>query len=87
MVFITLSRNVYLHYYVTVSVTFGLGEPPDEHDLSGFNCPTIHDFPVDFLCRGHGSFPDRLFSRDSLVDPSFEMMMDSSNRACQVRGI
>ena len=27
---------------------FGLDEPPNEHDLLGFDCPAIHDFLVDF---------------------------------------
>ena len=81
MVFITLPRDVYLHYYVIVSMTFGRDEPQEEHDLPSFDCLAIHDFLVYFLCRGRGSYPDGLFSHDSLVDPSFEMMMDSSSRA------
>ena len=27
---------------------FGRDEPPEEHDLLGFDCPIIHDFSVDF---------------------------------------
>ena len=29
-------------------MTFGRDEPPEEHDLLGFDCPAIHDFLVDF---------------------------------------
>ena len=49
-VFITLPRDVYLHYSVIVLVIFGRDEPLEEHDLLGFDCLAIHDFLVDFLC-------------------------------------
>ncbi|KAL6318517.1 hypothetical protein AAG906_000595 [Vitis piasezkii] len=44
-------------------LTFGRDEPPEEHDLLGFDCPTIHDFLPLFSQFGR-SEPPSLLSYD-----------------------
>ena len=80
---ITRSRNVYSHWWpqsrwCLPRWAFNGARP------QGFDCPTIHDFLVDW---DRNSYPGRLFSCDSIVDHSFHMTMDSPSRASRVRGI
>ena len=55
---------------------FGRDEPPDQHDLLGFDCPAIHDFPIDFCVEDvvitptDYPFVTSQWSRD-FVDPAF----------------
>ena len=43
-----LERGIFLCITSHGFDDFGRDEPPEEHDLLGFDCPIIHDFSIDF---------------------------------------
>ena len=46
-----LGRGIFLCIISHSFSDFSRDEPPEKHDLLGFDCPVIHDFSVDFCVK------------------------------------